>query len=83
MNFEQPTPEKESNPEKTNEMQIKLALRFYGFDSDEKVMNWIQEYSPQFREVINQHPKYMQEYEHNPEETLDKIEREMYEKIER
>jgi hypothetical protein len=59
-------------------MQIKLAERFYGFSSDEKMMAWIEVNSEKFRQVITTHPEYVEMYEKGDEEVLKKIEEELY-----
>ncbi len=63
-----------------NEMQVKLALRLYGFGSDEKVNEWINEYSEKFRQIMEESPEILAEYAKDSEEALSKVEKMLYEK---
>jgi len=48
-----------------NEMQIKLAARFYGFEiDDEQLAIWINDYSAKFADIFTQHPELIDEYIH-------------------
>ena len=69
---------KEGLLDTTNEMQGKLALRYFNFDSKDAITKWIDEYSSRFRSIIDAHPEYVKEYESDPEGVLDQIEKEIY-----
>lgn len=57
----------------TNEMQIALA-QLHG----EALENFIETRASEFREIINGHPEYVEEFQNNPKSVLDKIEPLLY-----
>ncbi len=67
-----------------NEMQIKLAARFYGFEiEDEKFGEWVALYSKKFADVLDQHPEFIGEYVHGEnDKILEEISNLLYEKHE-
>lgn len=78
-NFEKPA-EPENEVAITNEMQMRLAVRLFGFDSGDAVMKWIDKYSPDFRKLIKTHPEYVREYQNDPEGIITLVEEALYEK---
>ena len=65
-----------------NEIQIKLAARFYGFEiEDEQLGKWITEYSEKFGYLILQHPEFLEKYAHGEmDEVMDDVSELLYEK---
>jgi len=67
-----------------NEMQIKLAARFYGFEiENEQLEKWIDVHSKKFCKIINEHPEFIDEYVHGEtEKAVDELAELLYEKHE-
>lgn len=77
--FEHPLGQ-ESDLEITNQMQVNLAERFYGTESNDTLVIWISNYSPKFRDIINENPDLIKEYKSSSDSTLSKIEEILYKK---
>jgi|GEM_PF-6378815 len=67
-----------------NEIQIKLAARYYGFGiENEQLEKWIKKYSEKFDEVIEHHPELIAEYVRGEtEKTVDELAELLYEEHE-
>lgn len=55
-------------------MQEALAARFFGFSSDETLMQWIERYSAKFRELIRRDPALLERFATKPEAALGEAE---------
>ena len=65
---------------KINQIQITLVEKFYGFASDEVVMEWIKLYSRAFREAVTQHPDLLSRFDAEPDAVLEEIGHLLYDK---
>jgi len=64
-----------------NEIQIKLAARFYGFEiEDEQFNEWITEYSSKFANLMTEHPEFLEKYVHGEtDEVMEEVAEVLYE----
>lgn len=63
-----------------NRMQLTLADRFYGFNSNEKRIEWVEKYSSAFRTLAEQKPELLERFRTEPETVLKEAEEALYEK---
>ncbi len=61
-----------------NAMQVELARRFYGFQDEDKIIEWIDEYSSAFSEIISKNPGLISRYAINRDEVMNEIEKVLY-----
>ncbi|MSU55620.1 MAG: hypothetical protein EXS46_03750 [Candidatus Taylorbacteria bacterium] len=61
-----------------NKMQLDLADAFYGFESDDKRMEWIEKYSRDFGVLVKSNPEILEHYKNNPREAIERAGRILY-----
>jgi|GEM_PF-7063372 hypothetical protein len=67
-----------NNLKVTNEMQVALADRFFGFGDDEKRLEWVEKHSKRFREVITNYPELPDLYLQDSDRALEQLEALLY-----
>jgi len=87
LNISENRPEKISDKDifrARNEIQIKLAARYYGFEiEDQQLEKWVDLYSKRFGEIMGEHPEFLDEYVHGEtEKSVDEVAELLYEKHE-
>ena len=81
MNNEWPEKPNESPLKRGTRMQLALAERFFGFPPQNEQLNfWIEKNAYRFRELIQETPKILTDYDAAPEATLAALEEKLYHK---
>jgi hypothetical protein len=77
-----PETTEETNPLKLrNMMQIELALRYIGYEDNDKMLKWMSAYSKGFRDYLNAHPNILTRYTTEKEKVLQEVEQAIYEQV--